>query len=156
MNCVPKEWDSAEVHDHSSLVVEDHRSTMKLRPIGRNMSAYYAPLHIVPPVLWNTYMAKGQSDRASVRIISGRLAARTLYIVCADAMMHLPPDTAVLLVSQLTMSPASSLWKVCRGTHQLHITQGVLTACESTYNGSGGVTMVARFQLGRVISNDVN
>lgn len=26
--------------------------------------------------------------------------------------MHLPPDLAVFLVSQLTMSPASSLWKV--------------------------------------------
>ena len=46
--------------------------------------------------------------------MSGRVAARTLYTVYAEAMMHLPPAAAVDLVSQLIKSPASSLWKVCR------------------------------------------
>lgn len=62
-----------------------------------------------------TYKANGQSDRARVRITSGRVAARTLYMAYADAMMHLPPAAAVLRVSQLTTSPASSVWKVLGG-----------------------------------------
>lgn len=33
--------------------------------------------------------------------------------------MHLPPVAAVLRVSQLTMSPASSLWKVLGENRQL-------------------------------------
>lgn len=34
--------------------------------------------------------------------------------------MHLPPEAAVFRVSQLTTSPASSLWKVQSTSQQVH------------------------------------
>lgn len=59
-----------------------------------------------------TYNANGQSERERTRIKSGRAAARTLYTVWPDAMMHLPPVAAVLRVNQPITSPVSSVWKV--------------------------------------------
>ena len=61
-----------------------------------------------------THKAKGQSERERTRIKSGRAAARTLYTVCPDAIIHLPPEAAALRVNQPMTSPVSSVWKVWR------------------------------------------
>lgn len=69
--------------------------------------------------------------------------------------MHLPPDLAAFLVSQLTISPASSLWKVYTFESAGHMVLETRTV-QRTYNGGGRVAMVLGLLLGRVVGNDVN
>lgn len=66
--------------------------------------------------------------------------------------MHLPPVAAVLRVSQLTMSPASSLWKVLGKIVSYESNHGL----RETHNGLGRVAMMIGCQLGAVVRNNVN
>lgn len=96
---------SAKVGDQLTVLVVDNWAAVEL-------GAGYAMLVCCSNLSLDTmtaYRAKGQSERARTRIKSGRVAARVLYTVYAEAMMHLPPDAAVLWVNQLMTSPDSSL-----------------------------------------------
>lgn len=71
-----------------------------------------------------------------------------------DAMMHFPPEAAVFLVSQLTTSPASSLWKVYEVVSRAVAFWGGL--CRRTYDGGCGVPVMVGPDLGRVVGDDVH
>ena len=67
--------------------------------------------------------------------------------------MHFPPVAAVFRVSQLTMSPASSLWKVWgRGGVSYESSHKP----QETHNGLGRVAMMIGCLLGAVVRNNVN
>lgn len=72
MNGISHEWYTAKIDDQSSLVMKKDWATLESRP---GMSLAYKSRQ---RLLSNTHMANGQSDRARVRIKSGRLAAMTL------------------------------------------------------------------------------
>jgi hypothetical protein len=102
---------SAKIHHQTRALVEDDRTAMKLGS-GVSPCQHWQRQEQRRKKSHSTYSAKGQSERARVRRISGRVAAKTLYTEYAEEIMHFPPSVAVFRVNQATISPASSLWNV--------------------------------------------
>lgn len=71
-------------------------------------------------------------------------------------MMHFPPVAAVLRVSQLMMSPASSLWNVWISRSMLARPGCLAGAPQCTYNRCRRMTVMIGSLSGRVVRYDVN